>query len=281
MNSIKDNLIILKNNSRWLFLMNYYRKLVMYGAKSKILMIEAKKRYLGMEDNRFAKIKELKDKYIGERCFIVATGPSLTIADLETIKDEYSFSMNSICKLLDQTTWRPTYYGIQDSLVYEKLEKEIQDNVTCPILVGSNLKKDFVIPKTYIEFPFNHYYHEAQKDLKKYFVKFSDDCYVMVYDGYSITYSLLQLAIYMGFKEIYLLGADCNYEEGKKNHIVDNGYVDPNAYSSYKRLMVGYEELDRYARKHDVRVVNCTRGGKLELFPRESLEEVVKRKKIK
>lgn len=279
MNSIRDKLVKIKNQSKLLFLINYYRKLALYSVKSEMMKAKAYKRHLGLKDKRFIKIKALRNKYVGERCFIVATGPSLTIADLEAIKGEYSFSMNSICKLFNQTSWRPTYFGIQDSLVYEKLEQDIQNNVKSPVLVGSNLKKDFKISEEYIEFPFNHYYHEAQKDVNKYFVKFSDDCYEIVYDGYSVTYSLLQIAIYMGFKEIYLLGTDCNYELGKKNHIVDSGYVDPNAYSSYKRLMIGYEELDKYARQHNINIINCTRGGKLELFQRKSLEEVLKREK--
>ena len=279
MNSMRETLVGLLKKCRFLYMINYYRKLYLFTRKSKQLMVEAKKRSQGWNDKRFAKIKELKKKYDGERCFIVATGPSLTIADLETISGEYSFSMNSICKLFDQTTWRPTYFGIQDSLVYEKLESTILKDVKCPILVGSNLKDDFAIPEEFIEFPFNHYYHEAQKDINNYYVNFSDDCYAIVYDGYSVTYSLLQIAIYMGFKEIYLLGTDCNYELGKKNHIVDSGYVDPNAYSSYKRLMVGYEMLKEYIDQHDVKVVNCTRGGKLEIFPREELGDVLKRKK--
>jgi len=42
-------------------------------------------------------------------------------------------------------------------------------------------------------------------------LRFSFDCAEEVFDGSTIAYSVLQLATYMGFKEIYLLGADCDY----------------------------------------------------------------------
>jgi hypothetical protein len=39
-----------------------------------------------------------------------------------------------------------------------------------------------------------------------------------------------------------------------------------------------YEELKRFADSKGVKIVNCTRGGKLEVFPRQSLEEVLSKK---
>ena len=66
----------------------------------------------GKDDPRYRWIKESKDKYAGKRCFVVATGPSLQISDLDAIKDEYSFAMNSCILALNKTEWRPTFYGI-------------------------------------------------------------------------------------------------------------------------------------------------------------------------
>ena len=44
-----------------------------------------------------------KDSHKGERCFIVATVPSLTIEDLNLIKNEFSLSMNSGALLMEKT----------------------------------------------------------------------------------------------------------------------------------------------------------------------------------
>lgn len=234
------------------------------------------RKFLNKKNNN-VKIRKFKDSFSGERCFIVATGPSLTIDDLNLISNEITFGMNSIVKLYNQITWRPTFYGIQDSLVYEKLENTIKNEYinSTNVFVGSNLAEQFDIPSNYIQFPFDNYYHEAERDIGKYFAKFSDDASSIVYDGYSITYSLIEIAVYMGFKEIYLLGADCNYPKGEKNHFVESGFVDKNAASNPIRMRVGYKKAKEYADSNGIKIINCTRGGMLEVFPRMSLEEVL------
>lgn len=234
------------------------------------------RKFLNKKKNN-VKIRKFKDSFSGERCFIVATGPSLTIDDLNLISNEITFGMNSIVKLYNQITWRPTFYGIQDSLVYEKLENTIKNEYinSTNVFVGSNLAEQFDIPSNYIQFPFDNYYHEAERDIDKYFAKFSDDASSIVYDGYSITYSLIEIAVYMGFKEIYLLGADCNYPKGEKNHFVESGFVDKNAASNPIRMRVGYKKAKEYADSNGIKIINCTRGGMLEVFPRMSLEEVL------
>lgn len=59
-------------------------------------------------------LRELKNIHQGERCFIVGTGPSLSISDLEMLKGEVTFGTNRIYELYNQTNWRPTYYINQD-----------------------------------------------------------------------------------------------------------------------------------------------------------------------
>ena len=52
------------------------------------------------------KYKALKNKHEGKRCFIVCTGPSLTLEDVNKLKNEYTFSMNNIFKCYDKTDWQ-------------------------------------------------------------------------------------------------------------------------------------------------------------------------------
>ena len=58
------------------------------------------------------KIAQLKDRNAGGRCFIVATGPSLKMEDLDTLNQqgEYSIGVNRIYLAFDKTDWRPDYY---------------------------------------------------------------------------------------------------------------------------------------------------------------------------
>lgn len=245
-----------------------------------LLEKEKTQRINGKEDLRYLPLLNTKDKYLNDRCFIVATGPSLSIDDLDLIKDEYCFSMNSICKLYDKTFWRPTFYGIQDRHVFLKL-KDVAEKYFCDYRCTFvtdeiyNMISQFAKEKV-IRFPHNVAYHRYDQEFGNFYSRFSDNAYAMVYDGYSITYSLLQIAIYMGFKEIYLLGCDCNYQAGQKNHIVESGYIDKNAYLNHDKMMTGYIEAKKYADEHGIKIINCTRGGMLEVFPRMTLEEVLK-----
>ena len=281
MAGIKEKLITIKHSSKLLTRLWYlYRQ-------PKFWMLEKKKqkqiesRRNGAEDTRYGWIKKYRGMHKGQRCFIVATGPSLTLADLELLKGEVTFGMNSVTRLFPQTGWRPTYYGIQDANVYEKMEQSIceayenADNV----FVSDVIAEKFGIPENFHQFPYDAVYHDNQLEIERYFAEFSDDCYAIVYDGYSITYSLIQIAVYMGFQEIYLLGADCSYKRGAKNHVVDSGNDDKNEEKNYEKMTVGYQKAKEYADAKGIKIVNCTRGGMLEVFPRETLEQVLSRGK--
>lgn len=52
--------------------------------------------------------------------------------------------------------------------------------------------------------------------------RFSTDCSEKIYCGQSVVYMLLQLAFYMGFKEIRLLGVDLEYKIPKDAKIKSN-----------------------------------------------------------
>lgn len=237
---------------------------------SSILAFFRKRGYIRF--NKFNRLRELKNKHYGKRCFIIANGPSLTLEDCELLKDEYTFGMNAIVDLFDKTDWRPSYYGVQDKNVYEKilLEKSDMQN----IFVADYLSND----SRYILFPLHFLNHRVTYFTKRYWTKFSDNAYACVYDGYSITYSLIQLAYYMGFRKIYLLGCDCLF-----GNTIENSHfagcrtfgVESNLSTAAERNLCGYNEAKKFLRKNSGEIVNCTRGGALEIFPRKTLENVL------
>ena len=88
---------------------------------------------------RNIEITKMKNLHLGQRVFIVATGPSLTFEDLEMIKNEFSISMNSIVKVLNDTNYRPSYYLIQDKEVCDSLTSLINSsNLECVFLGMGN-----------------------------------------------------------------------------------------------------------------------------------------------
>jgi hypothetical protein len=199
------------------------------------------------------------------------------------LKGEISFSMNSIIKEFNNTDWRPTYYGIQDCYAYEKLQDNICSNDSMVVFISDMIKKrKFKLPSNVILFPLSRYKHYAFLDEVKYSTKFSSNPSALVYDGYTITYSLLQIAVYMGFKEIYLLGCDCYYSiDIQKHHFTETVRIDPTFPTAANRMICGYKEAKKYADKHNISIYNATRGGNLEVFKRVSFDDVISQDKNK
>lgn len=72
-------------------------------------------------------LRSLKDVHKGERCFIVANGPSLRAEDLDRLQaaGEITFAMNRIYKIFPQTSWRPTYYACEDINIFHESQDAI------------------------------------------------------------------------------------------------------------------------------------------------------------
>ena len=64
-------------------------------------------------------IKKYHNKHLGQTCFIVGNGPSMTFEDLNKIHelDVPSFACNKIFLAFDNTKWRPTYYFVSDTKI--------------------------------------------------------------------------------------------------------------------------------------------------------------------
>ena len=236
--------------------------------------------------SRYQPLLAYKNKYAGRRCFIVATGPSLTLADLERLDGEITFGVNSLVLALGQTRWRPTFYGIQDPLAYDRLRDAILaaglNTVFVASAIANSRHRRWQLPKAWIPFPLDLLGHGTLK--KPYSTKFSANCYARVYDGYSVVYSMLQLAVYMGFTELYLLGADCDFSSPER-YFKDAAYTTaagPAVYDGMEeRLLAGYAEAKAHTQAKGIRLVNASRGGCLTLLPRAGLEEVLCEKRWK
>ena len=232
-------------------------------------------RALGFNEKKYQKLKEFKNKYKGKRCFITCTGPSLTISDLEMLKDEYVFGMNSIALIHDTTDWKPDFYGIQDRVVFENLKRNILSSDNGVVFAPKGFQKLFKTPDSWVYWPMCGNYHLFEMMYqKKYFTRFSDNAYVRVYDGYSITYSIMQLVVFMGFDEVYLLGADCSFL-GNHQHFIETGLYEPENSDVTLKLFNSYGVFKKYAEKNNIKIFNATRGGCLELFQRVQLENVL------
>jgi hypothetical protein len=192
--------------------------------------------------------------------------------DLELIKNNISFSVNSIVLSFGDTTWRPTYYAIQDNNGYVKLKDAIREAHMPTVFCGISIKK--LTPQMdidYIPYPLNIL--DRGKMIPDHITKFSNDAFKVVYDGHSITYSAIELAVYMGFKEIILLGVDCDYSKAV-NHI--KAYSVQTDLNAAYIMRESYKVARTYADAHDVRILNATRNAKLDVFEKVRLEDVLR-----
>ncbi len=231
-----------------------------------------KKRERGWIDKRYIKLKELKDIHAGERCFIVCTGPSLTVDDVNRLKNEYTFSMNSIIKIFNKTDWRPTYYVIADSVAENMLSKDPAYKLLKNRMVSNVIARQANLSENDVVYPITMY--DFFKDGKP--KHFSNDIYNMVYTGATIVYDIMQIAAYMGFKKIYLLGCDCNYR-GKKAHSNVAGYDKEFDFIPSKvetLMMESYKVAKKHCEASGIKIYNATRGGMLEVFERVDFDSL-------
>jgi hypothetical protein len=227
-------------------------------------------------------LASLRNIHKGRRCFIIGNGPSLRVEDLNRIAQngDITFGFNRIYHIFDQTDWRPTYYLSQDYKTLTSSVEEINENL-------SQIKYIPIETKWYDGVRLTNARCFHIKDIRigdKY--GFSDDISRYVVASNTVAYTAMQFAVYMGIKDIYLIGVDHHFQKSmnSRGEIV----VDPNAkdyfvanYANEKgdlyipRLDLStltYISAKEYADAHGVNIFNATRGGKLEVFPRVDID---------
>ena len=228
------------------------------------------------------RIRRYRDLHRGRRCFVVANGPSLTIADLNTLHErhEICFGMNDIFKLFDRTDWRPDYYFVYDRN-YMRLKYD--QVVTLPMahmfFAYRKVPSGRYFEKDNIEY-YNTEYVFSVKPEAAVSRQICTDLSDKVSFSASTTQVCIEFAIYMGFREIYLIGVDHNYSFGAgKNHAEGMGDA---AYFGGKQVFQAtpstqkYQQYRDYADKNGIRILNATRGGKLEVYERADFDSLWK-----
>ena len=268
LNVLFQPVIFLRRAARWL------RGVVQYEIWFRIKAFFRKLR-LGTSYQKYEPMKLYQNRHKGQRCFIVATGPSQSIEDINKLKGEITFSVNSLYTCFSDTDWRPTYYCVQDRVVYEKNCKGIDELKAAQRFISDSIPQAY--RKGDILYPTNERFHHCFNGYK-FRIRFSDDSSKVVFAANTIVYSAIQLAVYMGFSEIYLTGCDCNYTSPKKhfNHDTNEKIESKIKLDEIGNLMLAsYRAAKKYTDTHPVKIYNATRGGKLEIFPRVNLDDVV------
>lgn len=229
-------------------------------------------------------LASLYNKFRGERCFIIGNGPSLNRHDLALLKDEYTFAVNSIFYKTEESGFRPTFFVVEDNMVMRDNIDKIREYHAPYKFFPTNYKSLHPPGDDTYFFRMNRGFYE--KSSPYYCVpRFSTDASSVLYCGQSVTYINLQLAYFMGFTEVHLIGMDFDYvippEHKQKGDLILSAGDDPNHFhkdyfgagKTWKdpkldRVGMNYREAKAVYEAVGRKIYNSTIGGKLEIFER-------------
>lgn len=222
-----------------------------------------------------SRMAEFYNLHHGKRCFIIGNGPSLKQTDLTRLKDEYTFGLNRIYLLFPELDFHTTYFVSINDLVIEQCAEEI---AALPM------------PK-FIAWHANRYFQHLPKDMIFLYTtytgpKFAYDLTRRIWEGATVTNVALQLAFYMGFQQVILIGVDHNFtSKGEANKTVVSDGDDPNHFSpayfgkgfrwqlpDLETSEIAYRLARQAYQKAGREVLDATIGGKLTIFPKVDYE---------
>lgn len=222
-------------------------------------------------------IESLKGKYKGKRCFIIGNGPSLNKQDLTFLKDEFTIGSNYIYMNYEKMGFYPSIFTIVNYLVAEQRIDEI-----------NNLQESIKV------FPYFLNYC-IKKDERTFFLnsaavkEFSTDVTKNISWQSTVTFFNMQLAYYLGFDEVYLIGVDNSYiqpKDGKEGAMIDQKEDDKNHFCGTYFKGLTWQKADTDAMeyvyyltkevfdKSKQNIYNATHGGRLEVFERVNYESL-------
>jgi hypothetical protein len=208
-------------------------------------------------------IKDLKDTHKGERCFIVGNGPSLNKAPFDKLMSEHTFVVNRIALMFDKTDWRPTYY-VHTTNQYDTPILTLKDfEMVMDVVKIGFIREDFrdkpLIQRysnvCYIPITHGEKYGPDDGDNDWW----SDDCSVGVCKFGTSILGSMQLAVYMGYTQLYLIGCDgwagaFSHGKNDRNHFAENYHLQcAEIKATLNNAM--------FKRAHEIALANCKRLG--------------------
>ena len=154
------------------------------------------------------RLELFRDLHRGGRGVIVANGPSLNNTDLSRLAGETVIGLNKIFLGLDRFGFYPRYYVAVNRKVVEQSVTQIQA-LNCVRFIG-NRGAD-LLGEDGLTYHLNTTAAPA---------RFCHDIGLGVHEGWTVTYAALQVAWYLGFSEVVLVGLDHRYRfEGEPNQL--------------------------------------------------------------
>jgi len=171
---------------------------------------------------RSGRLDFLRDRHRGQRCVIVANGPSLNRMNLECLRNETVIGLNKIFLGLHGFGFYPRYYVAINRKVIAQAAEQIKA-LNCVKFIGSHADAG-----NFAEDALTYLVNTARPP-----ARFSKDLASGLHEGWTVTYAALQVAYHLGFQQVVLVGLDHRYQyTGRPNeaHVLDG--PDPNHFAS-------------------------------------------------
>lgn len=215
----------------------------------------------------FNAIKYMKDLYADNRCFIIGNGPSLNKTDLSLLINEYTFGLNRIYLLFPKLGFTTTHYVVNNRLVLQQFISDIKLIPSPKFTSWENFDIAYDVPDMHFLYRHNgaHFYEDITKGF---------------WGGGTVTFAAMQIAYYLGFKTVILIGVDHNFSSvGKPNEmIISNGndinHFDKNYFGKgirwqfpdFKTSEFAYRLARKIFERNGRVILDATIGGQLKVF---------------
>lgn len=232
------------------------------------------RRWLTTESPRLEKFRDI---HKGEDCFIIGNGPSLNKMDLSLLNDYYTFGLNKIFLLFERMNFKTEYHVCVNKYVIEQCSREFLE-MKCPSFISYKNRTPLMEGSDKVFFVGD--IHSKWR--------FFEDITRGLSQGSTVTYAAMQIAFFMGFRRVFLIGVDHNFGQQGTPHKVevlkgdDTSHFDPGYFKGMKWQLpdlVGSEKAYSLAKKHyeaDNRFIfDATVDGKLNIFAKIKFEEAL------
>lgn len=251
----------------------FYFSLKCYDAG--LLLKEIKGNVVNRKWNRQAKRNTELVKYkTSDKCYICGNGPSLKKVNLDDL-DGDTIVMNDHWRIADKFKTTPTFYIVNDEAYGMDAFKERMAGVlNCfpkiPHLFASNIGKS--IDKKYAD---NHtnifYYNPIGRTFKH---RYTIDFTKQTYNLWNVVTTAIELAIYLGYKEIYLIGCDYSlFATRYMTHAYDKDGAKVTRPVNLREMLYKYSftthihyEMAQYAKEYGIRIINLTSESLLDAY---------------
>lgn len=238
--------------------------------------------YFKWQAKHASRLAHFKNKHQGQDCFIIGSGPSLNSMDLTPLRKYHTFGLNKIYLLFDRVDLNLTYLVAVNKLVIEQ-SAHIYKNLPITLFLNYKNARGILNKKENFYFVYTGAKSAFEPDITR-----------KICEGATVTFVAMQIAYYMGFQNVFLIGVDHNFKAAGKPYEKkfiqgeDANHFDPNYFGNQEWQLPNLEvsefayDLAKYFyQKNGRKIYDATVNGKLNIFPKISFENALKRSKQK